>query len=85
VILALNGSVRAAGGIMGSGIAAVRARAEADVVVQGKHGIRSKDRAGFTVNASLVLFILSAIRTCESRTPDTVVVGLGTESADLGR
>jgi 3-hydroxybutyryl-CoA dehydrogenase len=34
--------------------------------VLGKHAIRSKDRAGFVVNALLIPFILSAIRMLES-------------------
>jgi len=55
------------------------ARAEAFATeVLGKRVIRSKDRAGFVVNALLIPHILSAIRMMESwfATPDDIDVGM---------
>ena len=55
------------------------ARAEAFATeVLGKRVIRSKDRAGFVVNALLIPYILSAIRMMESgfATPDDIDVGM---------
>jgi 3-hydroxybutyryl-CoA dehydrogenase len=44
----------------------------------GKHVIRSKDRAGFIVNALLIPYLLSAIRMLESgfATPEDIDVGM---------
>ncbi|MHB1552352.1 MAG: 3-hydroxybutyryl-CoA dehydrogenase [Acidimicrobiales bacterium] len=44
----------------------------------GKHAIRSKDRAGFIVNALLVPYLLSAIRMMESgfATPEDIDTGM---------
>jgi 3-hydroxybutyryl-CoA dehydrogenase len=55
------------------------ARAESFANEQlGKHVIRSKDRAGFIVNALLIPYLLSAIRMLESgfATPEDIDVGM---------
>jgi 3-hydroxybutyryl-CoA dehydrogenase len=55
------------------------ARAEAFATEQlGKHVIRSRDRAGFIVNALLIPYLLSAIRMLESgfATPEDIDAGM---------
>jgi 3-hydroxybutyryl-CoA dehydrogenase len=54
-------------------------RAEAFATEQlGKHVIRSRDRAGFIVNALLIPYLLSAIRMLESgfATPEDIDAGM---------
>jgi 3-hydroxybutyryl-CoA dehydrogenase len=48
------------------------------VDVLGKHAIRSKDRAGFIVNALLIPYLLSAVRMMESgfATPEDIDTGM---------
>ncbi len=61
-----------------SGDDAVRSAEGFAVDVLGKHAIRSKDRAGFIVNALLIPYLLSAVRMMESgfATPEDIDTGM---------